>query len=116
MSKAENLIGSLKTLVQSNHGREANGMVYFDQLRTLPSMSKDDERAYSTLLHIHFPGANVEAGHKSLARRPDRNRGHDQGSAEYPGQLQIVLVRGAGMQVSADKFKFICRRSASRIR
>ncbi|MET3109387.1 hypothetical protein AAKU58_004239 [Oxalobacteraceae bacterium GrIS 1.18] len=27
---------------------------------------------------------------------------------QYNGQLQIILVRGDGMQVGADKCKFIC--------
>jgi hypothetical protein len=31
----------------------------------------------------------------------------NQGGAEHSGQLQIMLVRGDGMQVGADKCRFL---------
>jgi len=79
-----------------------------DDIVLRPAGRSDRLAAHVDGLAEYPTSGERQARHRPLAGRAGRNRGQYQGGVEHPGQLQIMLVRGAGMQVGAVKCRFIC--------
>ena len=78
-----------------------------DDIVLRPAGRSDRLAAHVDGLAEYPTSGERQARHRPLAGRAGRHRGRYQDGVEHPGQLQIMLVRGDGMQVGADKCRFI---------